>query len=167
VKDIRERMTDMDTARLPGIADAKKLQKLRQDRDGTRAQDTSKEIPRVTPKDAPKADRGKTGGTPERPGAGSHAAAGIAHSVGDVLGGIASLFEHGFSGDGEARADKESKPEPPPRDHLGEQRAEAVRTDEADKTARLQALSREFGRDIQNEQEADWERGRERQRRGE
>jgi hypothetical protein len=81
------------------------------------------------------------------------------------LGGIAALFERGLSGDGEAQEDHEKhQPEPEPSE-TPEQIA--IRQAEEQLTARRQALSREFGPAVQNEQEAELERGRTRERRGE
>jgi hypothetical protein len=169
-KDVRERLADIDPKRLPNVADAKKIQRARQERDaGRQAGDAEPErgTLRESPKQPPEADQGRSRGTPEGASAPGRAADGIGRAAASMFDGIASIFERGLSGDGEAQADMEKNDEPPPPDPREEQRAESIRAAEEDLKQRRQAYVREFGRELDNEYEAEFERGRERKRREE
>jgi hypothetical protein len=165
VKDIRERMTDLDRDRLPNVTDAKQLQKLRQDRDATRAQESPKESSRQAPREAPQADRVQKGERPASLNATNRPADGFGRAAVSMLDGLASIFERALLGEGETHRDREKDEEPPVRNE--NQQPDPVRAHEDEKSRLRQALLQEFGREIENQQEAEFERGRERQRRGE
>jgi hypothetical protein len=156
VKDIRERMADIDASELPSVAQAKAIQRARQiERGEGVSQEASPAATRDTGGKAPEADRGRTQGTHERQGPADSATRG----VGGLLDGIASLFEHGL-GDSEqaeeARAQEAQRGEP--------QIEPSVLADEEQKTKRRQELAREFGRDLEDERDAESERERRRSR---
>jgi hypothetical protein len=171
-RDLRARMADIDADRLPSVTEAKQIQRNRQAREAERPHEASREFSKDGAREIPQADLGRAGGTPKGIAAASHAADGSVAGLGNIMGGLASTFENLLGG----------APEPPkpPTEHeiaAAEHRAaetakEASRdalakqgSDDLDK--RRQELFREFGRQIQSEQEADLERGRERGRRGE
>jgi len=160
VKDIRERMADLDPERLPNVVEAKKLQKARQGRD--RDHKTEKQNSRETPREAPQADLGRT--TRQGLATAGRATDGASRAAAAVLDGLAALFERGLFGD-ESQSDQARREPEPERREAPDQTA--ARQIEEQSSTRRQALLREFGRDIQNEQEAEIERGRERERRGE
>ena len=171
-KDIRERLADMDPGRLPNVADAKNVQRARQERDAARAKERpepepeiARELHREIPKEAPRADRGRSN-TPEGPAAPARAADGLGRAASAMLDGLASIFERGLSG-GESQADQEKSTPMPEPDPLEAQHDASVHDDQSEKTKHAQELLREFGREIENEQEAEFERRRERPRRGE
>jgi hypothetical protein len=175
VKDIRERMADLDSTRLPSIADAKRIQRARQERDIGREKETRPEPSRETPNPAPQAYEGRTTGTPERPGTASRVAYGIANAMMAPLEGISSLFENLIGGEehkpqtAEERADvareqQRTAEARAARAAQAEQEAKVVQGDDQAKTQRRHALLREFGREIASEHEASIERDRERDR---
>jgi Relaxase/Mobilisation nuclease domain len=161
-KDVREFMAGLDASRIPTVADAKKIQRARQERDAGRDRDTSREPAPEAPKPSPQT-RPEPTAAPEAGRPRASVAGAAAHAAGSLLDGIASLFERGLSGEGHAQRDIEQKPEPRS-DPMEEHRAASVRATEDAAAQRRQALLREFGRDMDNEYEAEFERGRERRR---
>jgi hypothetical protein len=183
-KDIRERMADMDSQRLPNITDAKQIQRARQERDGARTKETPREVSNeasmVTPRAAPQADQGRTHGTPEGPFAESRAAEGAMKAIDGVASGIASVVESILGGEGhkpqtpEERAEFARHQQEAAADRADAKAAAAGATASADQQTRekrKQTLLREFGREIEKDlgegHEPGHERGRERERRGE
>jgi hypothetical protein len=178
-KDIRDRMADMDSQRLPNITDAKQIQGARQERDGARTKETPREVSNeaamVAPSPAPQADRGRTHGTPEGPFAESRAAEGAMKAIDGVASGIASVVESILGGE-------EHKPQTPEESaefarHQQEAAADradakaaaagaAASADQQTREKRKQTLLREFGREIEKDlgegHEPERERGRER-----
>jgi hypothetical protein len=161
VKDMRERMADIDAAELPGVAQAKALQRARQiERGEGVSYEASPTSTRDGGRQAPEAGRGRSQRTHEKPGAAAHALGGVGRGVGGILDGIASIFERGLSGDS-----NEHDPQPPPEPEPREPGIEpSVLADEEQKTKRRYELLREFGREIPDEREADAERQRRRSR---
>jgi hypothetical protein len=172
-KDIRERMSDLDSARLPNVAEAKQIQRARQERGAVRTREVSNEASMVAPTPAPQADRGRTHGTPEGPYAASRVAEGPMKVIDSVASGIASVVESILGGE----AHKPQTPEERAEFARGQQEVAADRADakaaaagaaasgdQQNREKRKQALLREFGRELPNEHEADIERGRERDR---
>lgn len=161
VKDVRERMADLDPRELPGVAEAKAIQRERRGREAERGAGVVRDGARE-PGQAPQADHGRTHGTHERPGAGANAVQGVARSAGAILDGIASIFERGLSGDGLSQSDQErlanetAPPEP--------QVEPSVLADEEQRATRRQELLREFGRELEDERDAPFERERRRSR---
>jgi hypothetical protein len=175
VKDIRERMADLESTRLPSIADAKQIQRARQERDIGREKETPREPSRGIPSPAPQAYEGRTTGTHEPPGSASRVAYGIANAMTAPLEGISSLFENLIGGEEHkpqtaeeraeaARVQQEAAEARAARAAQAAQQAKAVPSDDQAKTQRRHALLREFGREIANEHEASIERDRERDR---
>lgn len=162
VKDVRARMADLDPAYLPSITEARKMQRDRLARQTERGDGISQG--RARDKAAPEANPGRSHGTHERPGSAAQISQGVGNSVGSILDGIASVFERGLSGDGISQSDQEREArQDAPREFKPEL---SVLTDEEDRSKRRQELLREFGRELENEREADFERTRERERRG-
>jgi hypothetical protein len=162
VKDLRERMADIDVSALPSVREAKSIQRERLAQHGAEiSPDARPDGSRQTERNTPEADRGRSHGTAEKPGAEAHVLGGVGRSVGAVIDGIASIFERGLSGDA-AQSDPEpggAKPEP-----RGPDVEPTVLADEEQKAKRRQELAREFGRDLQDEREAEFERERRRSR---
>jgi hypothetical protein len=168
-KDIRERMTDIDIERLPSVAEAKTIQRHRQTRDVERAQEGRGEIFQNAARKMLQADLGRTNTTPNQSPGMSRAAEGMVSGVAKIADGLASLAEGLLGG-----AQEPPKPPTPHEIAAAEHRAaeyekEASRdalakqsNDDLDK--RRQELLREFGRSFENEQDAELERGRERDR---
>jgi hypothetical protein len=164
VKDIRERMADLEPDRLPGIADAKLIQRARQERDGAQPRDAVRESGERNPLEEGTSMPGATR-------AGERAASGAANLAGDVLGGIASIFESLIGGE---------EYKPPTQEELAEiaLRQQQAAADERaadeeerlklqptdDETKRRQERYREFRRELLNEQDVEIERSRERDR---
>jgi hypothetical protein len=183
-KDIRERMADMESQRLPNIKDAKQIQRARQERDGARTNETPREVSNqasmAAPRPAPQADQGRTHGTPEGPFAESRAAEGAMKAIDGVASGIASVVESILGGEEhkpqtpEERADFARGQQEVAADRADAKAAAAGATASADQQTRekrKQTLLREFGREIEKDlgegHEPGHERGRERERRGE
>jgi hypothetical protein len=162
VKDVRERMADIDASTLPSVAEAKSIQRERlAQRNAEIAPNARPHGSRQTERNSLEADRGRSHGTAEKPGAEAHVVGGVGRSVGAVLDGIASLFERGLSGDA-AQSDPgpaAAKPEP-----RGPDVEPTVLADEEQKTKLRQELAREFGRDLLDERDAESERERRRSR---
>jgi hypothetical protein len=168
-KDIRERMSDLDIERLPSVAEAKTIQRHRQTRDVERGQEGRGEIFQHAARKMLQADLGRTNATPIQSPGMSRAAEGMVSSVAKIADGLASLAEGLLGG-----AQEPPKPPTPHEIAAAEHRAaesekEASRdalakqsNDDLDK--RRQELLREFGRSFENEQDAELERGRERDR---
>jgi len=165
-KDVRERMADLDPARLPSVTEAKTIQRSRQARDRKIAAASSREAPGGVEQPAT-GERALDG--PQAPGREAPAIGGGVKAVGDLAAGIANIFESLIAG----------QPEPkPPSPHeiaaAEERKAEAEKKAQQDSRGqqanedlekRRQELLRQFGRQILDEREADMERGRERARR--
>jgi len=168
VKDIRERMSDLESTRLPGIADAKQIQRARQARDAAREREgleplePTQGLPAPSPKEPRPAAREPTRGD-EKPGLSPRAVDGAARAIGSLFDGIASIFERGLSGGGDVEADAEKEHAPPP-DQTAEQPPQSVLDDEQKKADSYHERLREFGRQILSEQEAEFERDRDRDR---
>jgi Relaxase/Mobilisation nuclease domain len=166
--DIRERMADLDSARLPNVAEAKQIQRARQERGVERAQGATREAATETPRPAPQANTGLTHGTPEGPRAESYAAEGMSRGVGRALDGLANIFESLLAGkERNHERDKEPTPRPAPEpvpDRRAVQQAQSAQNAAHAKTQRRHDLLREFGREIVKDQEADIERKQERER---
>jgi hypothetical protein len=183
-KDIRERMSDLDSARLPNVAEAKQIQRARQERDGARTKETPREISNeasmVALMPAPQADRGRTHGTPEGPYAESRVAEAPMKVIDGVASGIANVVESILGGEGH----KPQTPEERAEFARGQQEAAADRADakaaaagatasadQQTREKRKQRLLREFGREIEKDlgegHEPQRERERGRERRGE
>jgi hypothetical protein len=161
VKDVRERMVDIEAGELPSVAQAKALQRARQiERGEGVSYEASPAATRDGGRQAPEADRGRSHGTHERPGAAAHALDGVGRGVGGILDGIASIFERGLSGDSNER-DSPPSPETEPRQPEVEP---SVLADEEQKTKRRQEFMREFTREMEDEREAERERERRRSR---
>jgi hypothetical protein len=161
VKDIRERMADFDASELPSVAQAKAIQRARQiERGEGVSYEASPAATRDTGRKAPEADRGRSHGTPEKPGAEARALDGATKGISSFFDGIASIFERGLSGDTN-EPDPQPAPEPGPREPEVEP---SVLADEEQKTKRRQELAREFGRDLEDERDAESERERRRSR---
>jgi hypothetical protein len=176
-KDIRERMADMDSARLPNVAEAKQIQRARQERDGMRTRETPREVSieasMVAPTPAPQADRGRTHGTPEGPYAESRAAEGAMKVIDGVASGIASVVESILGGE----AHKPQTPEERATLARHQHEAFAGRAEAAGAKAekireqgggpqekRRQQLLREFGRETDDELRRDRDDAKERGR---
>jgi hypothetical protein len=183
-KDIRERMADMDSQRLPSIADAKQIQRARQERDGARTKETPREAANeasmVAPRPAPQADQGRTHGTPEGPFAESRAAEGAMKAIDGVASGIASVVESILGGEGhKPQTPEESAEFARHQQEAAADRADAkaaavgaaASADQQTREKRKQTLLREFGREIEKDlgegHEPERERERGRERRGE
>jgi hypothetical protein len=162
IKDVRERMADIDASTLPSVREAKSIQRERLAQRGAEISPDARSVgSRQTERNTLEADRGRSHGTAEKPGAEAHIAGGVGRSVGAVFDGLASIFERGLSGDA-AQSDPEpagAKPEP-----RGPEAEPTVLADEEQKTKRRQELAREFGRDLHDEREAEFERERRRSR---
>jgi relaxase-like protein len=166
-KDIRARLAGLDPNRFPNVTDAKQIQRNRHERDTTRGRDTSRAPSIEPPRPAPQAYQGRSKGTPEGPSAPARIADGPGRVAASFLDGIASAIERGFSGTGEAQSDhKRDAPAPQP-DPQEAQREASVHGQQEAAKQRREGLLREFGRELPHEHEADIERGRERERRGE
>ncbi len=171
IRDIRERMTDLESERLPGIADAKRIQRARQARDAAQVAEKPREVPEPSPRPAPQYEHGRTH---EPRGAESRIAHGFANAIAVPFEGVASIFEKLVGGEGPERTPEE-RAEAAHEQHEAAERAaraqEAARQastpSEAEKER--QALLRQFGRESQDELRYDRERREERgrQRRGE
>jgi hypothetical protein len=172
VKDVRERMADLESDRLYGITDAKKIQGLRQARDAQMAPERSRPTAPQVEGPALETRREPTRGAPEPPAADVRIGHGIAKGIAAPLEGITSLFENLIAGE-------EHKPQTPDERIAAERdrqaRLEAKAAEESLKAPapsgiekERQALLREFGRESQDELRHDREmhegRGR---RRGE
>jgi hypothetical protein len=155
-KDIRARMADLDPAYLPSVTEGKAMQAQRRlERGAEHVQEKPREPSKENLRDTPNTDRKQTRQTLT---AASRAADGFGRAAGAILDGFASIFERGLSGGDEAQADREKEQEPPVRDD--EQRADPTHADAEAKSQIRQALLREFGKNIANEQEAEFERER-------
>ena len=164
-KDIRARMADLDRGVLPSVAKGKEMQAQRRQELGTeQIREQPREATKDTQREMPQANRDQTHGRSDGPTSPGRALDGLANGAGAVLDGLASLFERGLSGDGEAQGDREKETPPPARDEREEQRMDSVRDDEAARSKIRQELLREFGRNMANEQEAQNERGQDRDR---
>jgi Relaxase/Mobilisation nuclease domain len=169
VKDVRERMGDLEPGRLYSIGDAKEIMRARQGRDAQRTESKSREVAAPSRTPSPQSDHGRT---PEPPGAESRIAAGVAGAVAVPLEVVASIFEKLVGGEGpdltpEERAEVVyEQRQAAERAAKAAQQATATRDDDA-KAKRRHELLREFGREIANDLEADIERGRDRSRREE
>ena len=168
VKDIRERMSNLDPSQLYNIRDAKQIQKARLARDASRAQDPERETAKGTDKTRVPENSGQTIKVPGRTAPASRAAEGAVNSIGNVAAGLASVVESLLGG----------RPEPkPPTEH--EIAAAEHRAAEAEKIAQRDALAdqgnedlakrrqeflRQFGREIENDLENDRDPGRDRGR---
>jgi hypothetical protein len=166
VKDIRERLADLEPTRLYSIPDAKQIMRARQSRDAEQAQDQPREREAPSRAPAPQADRNVMEGTIEREAEG--AALGAAGAAAVPLEAIANIFEKLVGGEGPAPTPEERIEAARAREEAAKatQQATAARDDGA-KAKRRHDLLREFGREIPNELEADIERGRDRDRREE
>jgi hypothetical protein len=159
-KDLRERMADIDAGELPSVVQAKAIQRARQiERGEGVSYEASPAATREGGRQAPEADRGRSHGTHEKPGAAAHALGGVGRGVGGILDGIASIFEQGLSGD----SDQRDPPLPEPESHRPEVEP-SVLADEEQKTKRRQEFLREFSREMDDEREAEYERQRRRSR---
>jgi hypothetical protein len=162
VKDVRERMADIDASTLPSVREAKSIQRERlAQRNAEIAPETRPVGSRQTERNTLEADRGRSHGTAEKPGAEAQVVGGVGRSVGAVIDGLASIFERGLSGDA-AQSDPEPAGAKPERRRPDVE--PTVLADEEEKTKRRQELAREFGRDLQDEREAEFERERRRSR---
>lgn len=165
VKDVRERLADFDVGELPSVAEAKKLQRARRGRDAERAEGLGSEIRpdtgRSTGKAGLEAYQGRSTRTHEGPGAPARMTHGVGQSAGTVLDGIANIFERGLSGD-KAQADlvRQAR-ETVPLEPLVEP---STLEDDDERAKRRQELSRQFGRELEPGQEAEFERERLRSR---
>ena len=161
VKDVRDRMVDVDTRELPNVAQAKAIQRARQiERGEGVSYEPSPVATRGTGRKAPEADRGRAQGTNENPDFVASALSGAGRVIGGTLNGIATMFEQVITGD-----NKEPDPMPPLDSSPRQPEAEpTVLADEAQKAQRLHELLREFGRPVLDEREADAERERRRSR---
>jgi hypothetical protein len=161
VKDIRARLSDLDPSQLPSVAEAKAIQRERLSREAERngiSREARTDGARETGREAPclRSDR-----THEKPGAGARAADGVARSAGSILDGIASIFERGLSGDAsQTDLEKEARANEPPESQV----EPSVLADEEQKSKRRQDLLREFGRELEDERDAEFERTRLRSR---
>jgi hypothetical protein len=178
VKDIRERMADLESTRLPSIADAKRIQRARQEREIGREKETPREPSKDTPSPAPQEHEGRTTGTPERPGTASRVAYAAALAIMAPVEGIANLFESVIGGEEHKPQTEEERVEfarvqqeaaearavQAAQTAQADQQTKVVQSDDQAKTQRRHALLREFGREIANEHEASIERDRERDR---
>jgi hypothetical protein len=161
VRDVRERMADLDAGELPNVAQAKAIQRARQiERGEGVSYGASPAATRDTGRKAPEADHGRSHGTHEKPGAETRALDGATRGISSIFDGIASIFERGLSGDTN-QPDPQPAPEPGPREPEVEP---SVLADEEQKTKRRQELAREFGRDLEDERDAESERERRRSR---
>lgn len=168
-KNIREKMADLDPGRLPSVTEAKTIQRQRQARDREIAAERSREAPPAS-RESPTGQ----GRAPNAPGALSgegQALGGAVNAVGDLAAGIANIFESLIAGQPEP---KPPSPHEIAASHEREAQAEKKAQEDAlaqhsseDLEKRRQELLRQFGRQILDEREADTERGRERERRGE
>jgi hypothetical protein len=162
VRDVRERMADLDPSELPSVAQAKAIQRARQiERGEGVSYEASPAATRDTGRKAPKADHGRSHGTHEKPGAEARALDGATKGISSIFDGIASIFERGLSGDESQIEPEPPAPEPGPREPEVEP---SVLADEEQKTKRRQELAREFGRDLEDERDAESERERRRSR---
>ena len=172
-KDIRERMADIDSARLPGIAEAKQIQYARRERDPVRTREISNEASMVAPTPALQADRGRTHGTSEGPYAASRVAEAPMKVIDGVASGIASAVESILGGE----AHKPQTPEERAEFTRGQREAAADRAEVAEAKAgkireqaggpqekRRQQLLREFGRETDDELRRDRDDAQERGR---
>jgi hypothetical protein len=161
VKDVRERMADIDAAELPSVAQAKAIQRARQiERGEGVSYDASPAATREGGRKAPEADRGRSHGTHEKSGAEAQALTGVAKGVGGILDGIANIFERGLTGDS-PQSDQQPAAETEPREPEVEP---SMLADEEQRSKRRQELLREFGRELEDERDADAERKRQRSR---
>lgn len=160
VKDVRERMADIDPLQLPSVAEAKAIQRERQaERGEAISQNVRPDGSRETGRKAPEVDRERSPGTHEKPGAEARAMDGVARGIGGLFDGIASIFERGLSGDASQTEEPVVEAEPV------EPRVEpSVLADEEQKTKQRQELAREFGRNLEDERDAPFERERRRSR---
>jgi hypothetical protein len=168
VKDIRERMSDLDPGQLYNIKDAKQIQKARVARDASRAQGSERESAKGTHKNRVSENSDQTIKIPGRTSPASRAAEGAVNSIGNVAAGLASVVESLLGG----------APEPkPPTDHeivAAEHRAaeaeKIVHRDalanqgNEDLTKRRQEFLRRYGHEIENDLEKDRDPGRDRGR---
>jgi len=177
-QDIRNRMADIDAARLPTVAEAKKIQRDRQSRDAARVPETARNLEpsRAPERETPKLDAGRKEATVESPrGANdaSRATGSAIKALADVASGIAGLFESLLGGEAhkpqtpEERADVARA-----QDEAAAERADAAAT-EAEQIQKIgggdpekhrQQLLREFGRESDDELRRDHENSRERGR---
>lgn len=155
VKDIRERLADLDPRDLPSVAEAKGIQRERRER-GPMRRGASTEAARPDDRPAPEA-HGSRSGTHERPQAG---ALGAARAAASLLDGIAGVFERGLTGD-KAQADQQ---EPAPERAVPEPETDPSTAEAEQKAKTRQEWLREFGREIESEHEAGFERDRQRDR---
>jgi hypothetical protein len=165
VKDIRERLADLDSGRLHSITDAKEILRARHARDAERMQELPREQPEPAPSPAPQADQGATHGTAD-PQELASAAQGVAGVAAVPLEAIASIFEKVVAGEGPERTPEERAEIARAQEEavIAEAQAAAARDDAAKVKHRHDSL-REFGREIANDLEADIERARDRDRR--
>jgi MobA/VirD2-like, nuclease domain len=168
VKDIRERMSDLDPGQLYNIKDAKQIQKARLARDASRTQEPARDAAQHSGKERTSENLGETVKVSGRTAPASRAADGVINGMANIAGGLASLVENLLGG----------APEPQPltpqeiaaaehraaeaekiahRDELAAQSTETL-------TKRRQELLRQFGREIQNDLENDRDPGRDRGR---
>jgi hypothetical protein len=164
-KDIRARMADLDRSYLPSVAQGKDMQaQRRQERGAEQAHEQPRQAVKDSRSEAPRAGRDQTHERAEGPATLGRAAGGVGRVAGAALDGLASIFERGLSGGGEAQGDQDKETPPPARDEREDQRMESVRDDEAAKTKLSQELFREFGKNMTNEQEAQHQRDQDRDR---
>jgi hypothetical protein len=166
-KDIRARMADLESRWVPSVAEAKEAQTKRQVRDREITERSADGPGGVGQPPAP----GPPSQAPREPGAEGRAVGGAINAAGNLADGIAKIFENFLAG----------HPEPkPPSPHeiaadverarKAEQKAHEdarLRQSEGDLQRRRQEWLRQYGKEIQDDQEAERERGRERDRRGE
>lgn len=159
VKDVRERLADIDAGLLPSVVEAKAIQRERMaERHREKGQSVGSEISPTAEKGLP--TTGPVARTHEKPGAAGRAADGVTRGVGSIFDGLASLFENALSGRS-TEAEEEQAPEtplPPPAIDPN------VRVDEEERAKRHQELAREFGRYLEDERDAETERERRRSR---
>lgn len=153
VKDVRERMADVDVSQLPSVKEAKAIARERR---AGRGEDITQDASAHGAK-GHRADAGRSLVTHERPGAEMRAAEGVARGVGSLFDGIASFFERGLSNETDQSDDAPPAPEPEPSEIKPEP---TVVTDEEERAKRMQELVRKFGRVFPNEQDAEFERQR-------
>jgi hypothetical protein len=156
VKDVRERLADLDPLSFPSVAEAKEIQRGRVERAADR-NGLSPEALVEVPRHAPEGYREQSFKTHEPRGAEARAAMGAAKIAGSVLDSIATLFESAVTGE-------VTKPAPAPTDKAKPQVEPSVLADAEQKSKIRQELLREFGYELVDEREAEFERQRLRDR---
>jgi hypothetical protein len=161
VKDVRERLADLDPRDFPSVIEAKAIQRDRQERATDIGVGVSPEtiIGRSKATGYEPANL-RSDKTHEKPDAGARGVEGIAKAAGSVLDGIADLFENGMTGarpqtDQRAPAAENTAPEP---------EIDPSVADVEQKKKHQQDWLRQFGREFESEHEAEFERERRKSR---